>query len=281
MPSKEPVRDLIMLMLDRRPCHGYELKRQLKPHVGDVEITSLYRWLREMEQEGLIVSSIRDGPHGPARKVYSVGPRGEKYLRNILRYSIWIMLHFYDEFRRFQLMRNLEMTEKVEIDTPKGKMLICLASHFMAGDQRAIQVALDYSSSSQLFVLGDLDIWKGTRTDIKQMKGSLEDIKSRDNQFDEVWILGMPPRHLFPRIAVEIKRVLINGGTLRVLAPFAFFDEPQEPSLEAFVRLTSSHLFPELGIVEGQEVCQVFQQLFKKWGTFRIAYGYIQFWGTT
>lgn len=281
MPSKEPVRDLMMLMLDRRPCHGYELKRQLKPHVGDVEITSLYRWLREMENEGLIVSDITEGPHGPSRKVYRIGPRGESHLRNQLRNSIWVMLHFYDEFRRFYLMRSVEESEELEIDTPSGKILISIASPFMEGDLGAIQVALDYSSNSNLHVLGDMDMWKKHRSDIAQVKGVLEDIKCRDNQFDEYWILGLPSRQLLPRIVVEAKRVLKKGGTLRLLAPFAFFNEPRDPSLEAFLRLTSSHLFPELGVVEGQDVCQLFQQLFIDWGTFRIAYGYVQFWGST
>jgi DNA-binding PadR family transcriptional regulator len=281
MPSKEPIRDLIMLMLDRHPSHGYELKRALEPHVGNVEITSLYRWLREMEQEGLIVSTIREGPHGPSRKIYTIGPRGESHLRHLLRNAFWVLLHFYDEFRQFQLTHNLDEKKEIEIDVPEGKMLLCLASPFMEGDLGAIQFALDYSSNSSLYVLGNLDFWKRKRSDIAYIKGSLEDIKSRDKQFDELWILGMPPRNLLPRIVVEAIRVLKHGGTLRILAPFAFFDEPNEPSLEAFIRLTSSHLFPELGIVEGQEVCQLFQQLFCEYGTFKITYGYVQFWGTT
>ena len=281
MPSKEPVRDLIMLMLDRRPCHGYELRRALETHVGNVEITTLYRWLREMEQEGLIVSMIREGPHGPARKVYAVGPRGENHLRQLLRNAFWVMLHFYDEFRRFQLMRGMDEKNEIVVDAPEGMVLLSLASPFMAGDLGAIQVAIEYSSNSSLYVLGDLDIWKRKRSDVILVKGCLEDIKCRDQQYDEFWILGMPPRHLLPRIVVEAKRVLKEEGTLRILAPFAFFDEPQQPSLEAFIRLTSSHLFPELGVVEGQEICQLFEQLFSEWGTLKIAYGYVQFWGKT
>lgn len=89
----------------------------------------------------------------------------------------------------------------------------------------------------------------------------------------------MPERSLFPRTIVESKRVLAADGIFRMNAPFVFFDDPEEPNLEAFIRVASTHLFPELGVVEGQEICRVFRQLFGRWGVVQFYPDYVQFWG--
>jgi hypothetical protein len=35
---------------------------------------------------------------------------------------------------------------------------------------------------------------------------------------------------------------------------FAFLDEPGEPTVQAFIRVTAAQLFPELGVADGQEI---------------------------
>jgi hypothetical protein len=87
----------------------------------------------------------------------------------------------------------------------------------------------------------------------------------------------MPSRELLPRTAVEARRVLRHGGVLRLVAPFAFFDEPQSPTLEAFFRVTASHLFPELGVVVAREVCTIFDRLFGDCGVLELCPGFVEF----
>jgi len=86
--------DQILLVLDLHSCHGYKLRRLLSPIIGDVELTTLYRWLHAMEAEGLVDSEVQVGPHGPSRRVYRIGMRGENRLRRILRDAIGVVLHF-------------------------------------------------------------------------------------------------------------------------------------------------------------------------------------------
>jgi DNA-binding PadR family transcriptional regulator len=61
MASRDRVCNQILLYLDRKPRHGYELHRLLTPTVGDVQVTKLYRWLREMERNGLVECEERKG----------------------------------------------------------------------------------------------------------------------------------------------------------------------------------------------------------------------------
>ena len=95
-----------------------------------------------------------------------------------------------------------------------------------------------------------------------------------------MWLIGMPSRAGLPRIAMEAKRILKPEGTIRLVAPFAFFDEPQTATLEAFFRLTASQMFPELGVVEGQEICAVFKNIFDDCSVIEFHPGFVEFYAT-
>ncbi len=63
-----------------------------------------------------------------------------------------------------------------------------------------------------------------------------------------------------------------------MIAPFVFFGEPEEPNLEAFIRVTASQLFPELHVVEGEEAQTVFKQHYSRSGVIQFFPGYMEFW---
>ncbi len=83
-----------------------------------------------------------------------------------------------------------------------------------------------------------------------------------------------------PSAIAECKRVLTRKGQLRILTPFAFFDEPKKPTLGEFIRITSSELFPELGIVEGNQVSQVLRHYFPNSGLYETSLGEVVFHAT-
>lgn len=133
MATREKTRNQLLLLLDRRPCHGYELRRLLHSAVGDIEITKLYRWLRDMENEGLVESETQTGHRGPSRRVYRLGPRGERCLREVLRDSIGVVLHFYDAFRRFSMKETMENAKPITQEPQQGSILASVISPFMMG----------------------------------------------------------------------------------------------------------------------------------------------------
>jgi len=74
---------MLLLGVGENPCHGYELFKDLSAElppglVPDVAV--IYRILRNLEQEGYVLSRLTPGLGGPARKVYSLTQRGEEYL---------------------------------------------------------------------------------------------------------------------------------------------------------------------------------------------------------
>lgn len=74
----------ILLLLKKQPTHGYELIEELGnlSFLGPIpDPAVVYRHLRRLEAEGMVVSRLEQGSGGPARKVYSITPEGEGYLR--------------------------------------------------------------------------------------------------------------------------------------------------------------------------------------------------------
>lgn len=67
------LRPCLLLLLSAGPAHGYDLLLQL-PDLGlrRVDPGGLYRCLRAMEEEGLVISHWEEGDAGPARRTYEL-----------------------------------------------------------------------------------------------------------------------------------------------------------------------------------------------------------------
>lgn len=72
----------ILLMLNRKPCYGYEILQELSkyPMIASTEST-VYPLLRRLQKENFLKSSWQDSAEGlPPRKYYSLTPEGQAYL---------------------------------------------------------------------------------------------------------------------------------------------------------------------------------------------------------
>ena len=73
----------LLLALSFYRAHGYLLQQYLRA-LGffGVDITTIYRTLRQMEKQGLVDSSWDTEAQGPARRVYSLTPGGRLFLES-------------------------------------------------------------------------------------------------------------------------------------------------------------------------------------------------------
>ena len=82
--SPRPVnflRPCLLLLLDERPGHGYELSERLTPLAGPAPDTAVvYRALNAMEDEGLVSSRWERSTEGPVRRCHELTPRGRSAL---------------------------------------------------------------------------------------------------------------------------------------------------------------------------------------------------------
>ncbi len=71
----------ILLSVSLQRAHGYLIEEYLKS-VGffTIEMSTLYRTLRQLEKDGLLSSEWEPGSTGPARRVYTLTEAGQSWL---------------------------------------------------------------------------------------------------------------------------------------------------------------------------------------------------------
>ena len=72
----------LLVLLAERPTHGYELLERLPPLLGEdrVDVGNLYRVLRALEDEGVVVSEWSADLPGPAKRTYTLTEDGRALL---------------------------------------------------------------------------------------------------------------------------------------------------------------------------------------------------------
>ena len=72
----------VLLAIQARQAHGYLIEQYLRGlGLAQVQLSTLYRTLRQLEQQGLVTSTWEAGPGGPARRTYALTNAGEAWLR--------------------------------------------------------------------------------------------------------------------------------------------------------------------------------------------------------
>lgn len=77
------LRPAILLLLRQDPSHGYDLVALLREQDlidPDLDPAIVYRYLREMEEEGLLSSEWQTEGGGVPRRVYRLTPAGESFV---------------------------------------------------------------------------------------------------------------------------------------------------------------------------------------------------------
>jgi PadR family transcriptional regulator PadR len=70
-------RPCLLLLLQERPAHGYDLVERLHASfIDDTDTGGVYRTLRTLEREGLVCSSWCVSTAGPARRTYALTSAG-------------------------------------------------------------------------------------------------------------------------------------------------------------------------------------------------------------
>lgn len=77
-----------MLLLTKKPMHGYELMQQVNritEGVISVKEATLYPTLRRMERMGFVSSEWQRSNRGPRKRMYHITQFGDEYLEEALR----------------------------------------------------------------------------------------------------------------------------------------------------------------------------------------------------
>src|SRR3989449_7642517 len=78
--------------------YGYEIRNRLAAEGESVQLSYLYKALKEMSDEGLLHSRLKRGEHGPQTRLYCLTPKGKKELGAILEEATELIHDFYEEY---------------------------------------------------------------------------------------------------------------------------------------------------------------------------------------
>jgi len=76
------IQPMLLMLILKKPTHGYELIQSFNAvHEGEiVEPGTIYRNLRRLEREGVVLSGWEASESGPARRKYAITENGIKAL---------------------------------------------------------------------------------------------------------------------------------------------------------------------------------------------------------
>lgn len=73
----------VLLAISAQKAHGYYIEQYLRGlGLAQVEMSRIYRTLRQLEAQGLVTSAWEAGPGGPARRVYTLTGSGRAWLQS-------------------------------------------------------------------------------------------------------------------------------------------------------------------------------------------------------
>ncbi|MBY8998096.1 MAG: hypothetical protein KGD60_10200 [Candidatus Thorarchaeota archaeon] len=278
-PARSELIRKILLELNGSPSSIYDILYSITGY-ADPRRTRLPKLMKAMENDGLLVSALQPGPLGPYRRMYEIGPEAETHLRGSLKSSIETILHFYHAYRTSKIQKLYEFPEENHQQRSKGRILYAAFPHIKANNLEKIRELLFSSEESSISIVGPDLILKKTGISYDVAGDDISHLSVESKTFSEIHLHGVPEIDKLPSAIAECKRVLVRKGQLKILAPYAFFDEPKKPSLGEFIRITSSELFPELGVVEGNQVSQILEHYFPNSGVHETSLGEVIFHAT-
>ena len=278
-PARSELIRKILLELNESPSSIYDILYSMTGYI-DAKRTRLPKLLKAMENNGLVTSALQPGPLGPYRRIYEIGPTAESYLRENLKSSIETILHFYDIYRHENPQKLYSFSEGDYERRKKGRILYAAFPHMKTNDLNTIRELLLSCEESSISIVGSDLILQKTGISYEIAGENITKLVVDKDSFSEIHLHGVPEIDQLPKAISECKRVLSRKGELRIVAPFAFFNEPEKPTLGEFIRITSSELFPELGIVEGEQVYRVVERYFPGSEIYETSLGEVIFHAT-
>lgn len=82
---------IILGLLEDKPRHGYEIKKQIKDVVSTfaaLEVESIYYSLNLLEKKGYVEKAVSVGGNRPEKFIYSLTPKGHERFRQLLTKSL-------------------------------------------------------------------------------------------------------------------------------------------------------------------------------------------------
>ncbi|MHA1961051.1 MAG: helix-turn-helix transcriptional regulator [Candidatus Thorarchaeota archaeon] len=252
----------MLTLLHEGRSYGYEMMRFLRRDYSNLRLNTLYRWLSELEDEGLVVSETKSRPNGPERRIYSITWKGRERTLFLLRKAIGLVFQFYEDYQRYMMGNEWS---HIAADSPianQGRLLYTEFPRITEKSTSLIGLLQKRSKTGILDIVGDDAVTREAGINTRAHAASMTDLPFRRGKFGEVWLNGVPKCDELLSVLTECHRILKKQGILRIISSNAYPSEVFEGRLDEFIEATASFLFPEEGITEINSLCNCIRSAF-------------------
>lgn len=265
-PSRSWIKDQILILLNQSPKHGYDLLQILKESAPNLKLTTLYRWLHDMETKHLVHSVVLPGPYGPNRRVYRIGSAGEKKLNELIGNSVQMVLQFYSAFKDSLTSNGKNLNISKDDVAPNGRVLFVSFPHVKKDDLDALFFLSMRCSNSPIEILRNSECVEGFGINYTTVKGNVFELTNQKGSYSEIWLKWISDLEKLPSAIIGCKNALSSNGVLYVIVPHEPEREEYEVSIREYIQ-GSIELGPKVDKIHQSKVGSIIRAQFSSCGS--------------
>ena len=231
--KKRELKRSIVLMIRNRQVYGYDLQKLLAAQGAPIQLSYLYKILKEMSQEGLLESKLIPGKKGPQRRSYHLTRSGKKELGRVFGEATELIHDLYEDYilslpPKYFSDRFSKMMKEVYGNRETAALLI---SEPLSPVHRAYLEAIagrDGAKKTYLIKSGtirsDVDL-----PNLTVLDGTFEDIPLKDNSLDAMIVVDIQDAVNLRGSCKEFRRVLKPGAVMCGCAAFMGLGGKNDP----------------------------------------------------
>ncbi len=213
--------------------HGYEIQKILAVHGEKIQLSYLYKTLKEMCDEGLLESQLRKGEHGPQTRQYGLTDKGRAELGKIFGEATELIHDFYEEYisnlpprfftERFQRVTQEVFAGREAVALVVSEPLTVLHREICEGicARRGAKVTYWVKPS---YLKGDSHL-----PNVTVLNGTFDDLPLKENSLDTIVVIDVQEAFPIRACCREFRRVLRSGGIMFGCAPFMGLGGTHDP----------------------------------------------------
>ena len=233
MLKKRELKRSIIRMIGSGERYGYEIRKLLAAQGESLQLSYLYKTLKEMCSEKLLQSELREGDQGPPRRLYHLTRKGEKALGIIFGEATELIHDFYEEYvaslppeffsEKFEMMMHEvyggRKNVALVISEPLTRLHRLILDRLCArtGGERTYLIKPPHIKT-------DLGLVALTVLD-----GGFDEIPMKDKSLDAIVAVDVQDSENLEASCKEFRRVLSNGGILVGCTPFMGLGGAKDP----------------------------------------------------
>ena len=231
--KKRELKRAIIRTIRSRELYGYELRKILASQGVKLQLSYIYKTLKEMSDEGFLESDLRRGGYGPQRRLYRLTEQGRRELGKIFGEAQELIHDFYEEYvsnlppaffsDRFRMMMR-------EVYGGRESMALVISEPLTYIHRELLETMCLRAGGKRTYLVKPSSIRAEVDfPNLTVLEGSLDDIPLKEKSLDALVVVDIQDAVNLVTCCREFRRVLKSGSVLFGCAPFMGLGDVIDP----------------------------------------------------